>query len=57
MTEQQRLLIEDAVKAERERCAKIAEDRWRHWRETRDDGLDGMNACEDIAKTIRSRSI
>jgi hypothetical protein len=45
--------IARAVLRERERCAKIAEDRWRRWRCSLPRDLDGMDACADIAKAIR----
>lgn len=45
---------ESAIRAdERERCAKIADDRWREWRSSYEDDLDGMDTCNDIAAAIR----
>ena len=38
------------------RCAQIAKDRWRFWREHLAKDLDGMDACGDIAAAIRSSS-
>lgn len=46
---------EAAIRAdERERCAKIADDRWREWRSSYEDDLDGMDTCNDIAAAIRA---
>ena len=46
-----------AVAAERERCAMIAENRWRDWRTNLTDDPIGMDACVDVAAAIRNTAI
>ncbi len=45
-----------AVAAAWEEAARVAKDRWREWRSSYEDDLDGMDACEDISKAISARA-
>ncbi len=47
---------ESAVAAAWEEAARVAKDRWREWRSSYEDDLDGMDACEDISKAISARA-
>ena len=50
------LTAESAVAAAWEEAARVAKDRWREWRSSYEDDLDGMDACEDISKAISARA-